>query len=337
MKEIKIGAINFIVSWCGRDVDERYIVYDVFLNSLKLSNKYKYVYIDDPYNNECDIVFYSLWNNLNNLKKCKGNPIFVYYTHEYLCGGADENLLENLGILNQKVNQNIYDNEHKTYEFGNYILNEYKLNNYSLSFNKDSKTNLYYPWWLMDYHMFYNKYKVCDRSNIIKNKFCVFISSHEKFYNAQVRIDFVKELSNYKKVTCPGNALHNTGDFYLPYLDDIAHEYCKNFKFYVSFENAKSCEDINYVTEKLLYGWKYGCVPLYWGDNRNLDEYFNKEAYIDLSDMTQEQMINKVIELDKDDELYKYHLNQYLFKDKNINYYELFGDRLINFIENIIN
>ena len=86
----------------------------------------------------------------------------------------------------------------------------------------------------------------------------------------------------------------------------------------------------------MVLGIQYSCVPLYWGDNRGL-KYFNKEAFVDLSNCNQNEMIQKIIDLDNDNERAQYILNQYLFDDKNINYKEMFDERLFKFIENIIN
>ncbi len=332
MKEIKVGAINWNVP--GYKDIKNYYINKYIVGYLNILSKYKYVYVDNPYEEECHIIFYSIWGDLDNLKKCKGKPKFIFWTHEYLHLGTDKNIVKLLSN----------DNDNLSYEYANKIFNLYKMNNYSLSFCDDSESNLYYPYWLTEYNYGLSIYKKsCDlnyRNINNKNKFCVYICSHYSYDHT--RINFVKALSNkYKNVTCPGNTLHNTGDFRLSYDKDIALSYCKDFKFYISFENAKSCNNFNYTTEKLLFGWEYGCIPLYWGDNRNINKYFNKEAYVDLSNMTQEQMINKVIELDNDNEQCQYILNQYLFnipcKYFDDNYTYVFNKKLTIFIENILN
>lgn len=329
MKTIKIGGINWdVIGW--KNTAPYYV--EIYILSVlnKLSNTYKYEYVNNPYEEECDIIIYSLWGELNNLQKCKGNPIFIYWTQEYLTVGSD-----------QKIWEYLYDKQDKPfYEYSDYIFNFYKLNNYSLSFNSTNENNLYYPYWLTEYDYtmeLWNRSIQNNYRNIWdKNKFCVFCSSHEKYHDAKVRVNLVKELNNYKTVSCCGNGLHNTGDFYLSFNIYEAQDYCKDHKFYISFENAKSYGDVKYVTEKLLFGWRYSCVPLYWGDNRGL-EYFNKEAFVDLSNCNQKEMIQKIIDLDNDNERAQYILNQYLFADKNINYKEMFDERLFKFIENIIN
>jgi len=328
MKTIKIGGLNWDVP--GWKNTAPYYVGIYVLSALnKLSNKYTYEYVENPYEVECDIIIYSLWGNISNLQKCKGNPIFIYWTHEYLAAGSDEEIWKYL----------IDKQDKPFYKYSDYIFNFYKLNNYSLSFNSTNENNLYFPYWLTDYDYtieLWNRSVQNNYRNISdKHKFCVFCSSHEKYHDAKVRVNLVKKLNNYKTVSCCGNALHNTGDYHLSFDIYEAQDYCKDHKFYISFENAKSSKNVKYVTEKLLLGWRYSCVPLYWGDNRGL-EYFNKEAFVDLSNCNQHEMIKRIIDLDNDNERTQYILNQYLFADKNINYKEMFDERLFEFIENII-
>lgn len=328
MKTIKIGGLNWDVP--GWKNTAPYYVGIYVLSALnKLSNKYTYEYVENPYEVECDIIIYSLWGNISNLQKCKGNPIFIYWTHEYLAAGSDEEIWKYL----------IDKQDKPFYKYSDYIFNFYKLNNYSLSFNSTNENNLYFPYWLTDYDYtieLWNRSVQNNYRNISdKHKFCVFCSSHEKYHDAKVRVNLVKKLNNYKTVSCCGNALHNTGDYHLSFDIYEAQDYCKDHKFYISFENAKSSKNVKYVTEKLLLGWRYSCVPLYWGDNRGL-EYFNKEAFVDLSNCNQHEMIKRIIDLDNDNERAQYILNQYLFADKNINYKEMFDERLFEFIENII-
>lgn len=328
MKIIKIGAINWDIPGC-KDAQLYYVEFYILSILNNLSNIYKYEYITNPYKEECDIVIYSIWGEITNLKKCKGNPKFIFWTHEYLCAGGADVICEKFGY-----------NSDENYKYSDYIFNFYKQHNYSLSFNNNDEYNLYYPYWLVEYDFSINLWKRSIQNNyrniFNKSKFCVFCSSHDIYYESNVRVELVKQLCNYKFVSCCGKGLHNTGNFYLPFDYDKAQDYCKDHKFYISFENAKSYNNTNYVTEKLLFGWRYSCIPLYWGDNRNL-QYFNKDAFVDLSNCNQNEMIQKIIDLDNDNEKAQYILNQYLFVDENINYKNMFDEQLIKFIENIIN
>ena len=331
MKTIKIGAVNYTISnW--KDVSDFYIK-DHIVSGLIHFSKFKYEYVENPYENECDLIFYSTWGDLENLKKCKGSPIFIFWTTEYLNLGTDSI------ISNMHIESNIDDKQQ--YEYSKKLFDLYRMNHYSLSFCDDSETNLYYPYWIVEYlfslHSFSKSLNSNFRNIANKRKFCTFINSHKSYDST--RYDFTKALSSkYKTVTCPGKILHNTGEFVLPYNNDLETLYCGDFKFYISFENGKSLNEFNYITEKIMRGWQHGCVPLYWGDNRIINKFFNKDAYVDLSNMTIDQMIDKVIELDNDNEQCDHIINQYLFSlDHTPNYtYNYFLTRLSNFIENII-
>ena len=117
MKVIKISGINWEVP--GWQNNAPYYVGSYILSILnKLSTTYKYEYVENPYEEECDIIIYSLWGEVNNLKKCKGNPKFIYWTHEYLAVGSDEKIWELL-----------WDKQDKPfYEYSDYILKNVVLN-----------------------------------------------------------------------------------------------------------------------------------------------------------------------------------------------------------------
>ena len=73
-------------------------------------------------------------------------------------------------------------------------------------------------------------------------------------------------------------------------------------------------------------------VPIYWGSN-DINEFFNKEAFINCNGLTQEEILNKIVEVDTNNDIYEYMINQYPFKYKSINYREYFFERIMNFIE----
>ena len=148
MKTIKIGQLNFWESdndECGKWRINKLIKY---LNNF--SNKYIYEYSDCLTNN-CDIVFYSLYNDIHNLKKCKGNPIFIYWTDELSCGGYNWNEL----------------NGESPYKY-------YKQNNLSISFYNDSFNNCYFPYAFLNFYdqvlNSYNKIKYAFAKSVYIDK-----------------------------------------------------------------------------------------------------------------------------------------------------------------------
>lgn len=309
MKTIKVGQLNF---WDkgGEDTGAELIGMKLIRELNDRSLKYKFEYVEDPYNNECDLIIYSLWGHLSNLQKCKGNPTFIYYTIENSAIGDDE-------ITNQDP-----------FEY-------YRNGNYSISFYDDSPTNCFYPyfidfWWLVKWKRDYSK--LVYPQNL--NKFCGFVAKNSNYYQANFRTEFVEKLMNYKKVDCWGPVLNNTNGQYLPFFYKDAYNIMKDYKFYVSFENDHSNGNLSYITEKIMWGYFYQTIPIYWGAER-ITEWFNPDSFINANGLSHEEIIQKVKEIDNNDELALYMLNQYPFKDPYVDYELIFQEKITKFIENI--
>ena len=309
MKLIKIGQCNFYPSINDEIGKWRANKLIQYLN--KFSNKYKYEY-SDCFIDECDIVLYSLYRDINNLKKCKGNPIFIYWTDELSCGG------HNWGELNSN---------------SPYIF--YKQNNLSISFYNDTIDNCYFPYAFWDFYTsVINSYNNRD-FNIKKTKFCTFCASNEIMYNAKYRNSIVKYISNnYKEITCCGKVLNNTNNEYLPF-GEAAILYHNEYKFNLCFENEYSQNNPMYITEKIMNAFVYNVIPIYWGCE-NINEIFNENAFINCNGLTEQQILEKIKELDEDDNLYNDMIHEYPFKYRSINYEEFFFEKLYKFIENNI-
>lgn len=304
MKTIKIGQINFYKNDLWGDTGEYRIrmIIDFF---NKFSNKYHYEYYDCK-NECCDIVFYSLYDSIINLKQCQGSPTFVYWTDEYSGYGPN----------------NIHDNPFKFY----------KQNNLSISFNEDDDSNCYFPYGFLDYDAVINSFNNnVDINN--KVKFCTFCASNPDLFDAKYRVDTVKYISeHYKEITCCGAVLNNTNGVYLPWGLQERIDYHIPYKFHLCFENEKSKDTTRYITEKIMNGFIYRTIPIYWGCYR-INDFFNPEAFINCNDLTYEEILNKIIEVDTNNELYQYMINQYPFRYKSINYKEYFFERILKFIE----
>lgn len=299
MKILKIGQINF---------PEKYgkITFISIINDLnKVSKTIKYEY-EDCLTNECDIVFYSLYGKIKELENIKGTPKLIYWTYEHMCQGMDF----------VKTNP---------FEF-------YKRNNLSISFYDDSDDNLFFP-----YFVLYLVNMIDIQGKNIKlfdnrNKFCTFCAGNESIYNANFRTNFVKYVSsNYKEITCCGKVLNNTNGEYLSYDYYTASVYHNNYRFNLCFENAESSNNLTYLTEKIVMAYTYNVVPIYWGAKRVI-EWFNPESFINCNDLTYEQMLNKIKEIDNNEELYQHMLHQNPMYDNPYNIYLQFIEKLDNFI-----
>ncbi|MFH0808026.1 MAG: glycosyltransferase family 10 [archaeon] len=134
-----------------------------------------------------------------------------------------------------------------------------------------------------------------------KKKFCCIIISNESSFE---RIDFFKQLSKYKKVDCFGKtSLTNSNNSLLPKCWTENPKFLSQYKFVISFENSFE-ED--YITEKLLNTMLANSIPIYRGAP-NISKYFNTDSFINYENCDKDygKMIEKIIQLDSDNEKYK--------------------------------
>lgn len=166
-----------------------------------------------------------------------------------------------------------------------------------------------------------------DVENILKNKtkFCNFVFSNRK---TKTRIDFFEALSRYKKVDSGGQVLNNLG-----YLVKDKAEFLKPYKFTIAFENSSYP---GYTTEKILDAMIANTVPIYWG-NPLVHQDFNPKSFINCHEFDSfDKVIEKVVELDNDNELYKQYLAAPYFPNNTINEY-LDDDAILDRFEFIFN
>lgn len=148
--------------------------------------------------------------------------------------------------------------------------------------------------------------------NYAKRKFCNFIYSNLNGGDgAIIRQDFCKKLMKYKHVDCPGIVLNNMSNAIASRNSNNCWssklDFIKNYKFTIAFENSSS---IGYTTEKLIQPLQSGSIPIYWG-NPEVQREFNTKAFINCNDYKNfDEVIEKIIELDNNDDLYMEMLNQ---------------------------
>jgi len=144
-----------------------------------------------------------------------------------------------------------------------------------------------------------------------KEFFASFIASHESENN--IRGDFFKELSKYKRVESPGTYLYNMPDGTRVRGDNESKiNFQRRCKFSLCFE---STAHRGFVTEKIVDAFCADTIPVYFGDPA-VCEIFNKEAFINVADYpTMEDAIARIIELDCDNEAYLKMLHQPVLVD----------------------
>lgn len=143
-----------------------------------------------------------------------------------------------------------------------------------------------------------------------KTKFCNFIVSNPY---AKKRIDFFHKLSQYKKVDSGGKVLNNIGG-------PVANkwEFIKEYKFTIAFENESHP---GYTTEKIFEPFLFHSIPIYWG-NPFIDRDFNTKSFVNYHHYgDDEAVIEQIITIDSNPDLYAQYLLEPYFIDNKVNRY----------------
>jgi len=137
-----------------------------------------------------------------------------------------------------------------------------------------------------------------------KEKFCCMLVSNG---HSKKRIDFFHKLSAIRQVDSGGRYLNNIGR-----AVDNKLEFIRDYKFVFAFENSSHP---GYVTEKIIEPCFVGSIPIYWG-NKQVDRDFNPRRFINYHDFNSEEaLIQRILEIDRDDELAMEIVSQPIFRD----------------------
>ena len=122
--------------------------------------------------------------------------------------------------------------------------------------------------------------------------------------------DFLNKLRIYKPVDGWGKPFGNWSDG-----EDHKYNILSNYKFSICFENSISPKG-GYYTEKLFHAKTAGTIPIYWTDDKCGND-FNTKSFLNLNDYKDmNELIDHIIEIDNDYELYQTILNEPLFVSK---------------------
>ena len=171
---------------------------------------------------------------------------------------------------------------------------------FCLSFYRDIKDPRHLRWPLFLLRIAGLAYSIDDLINTPEEvatherpKFCAFIQNSKR----GVRNKFVRQLSLRQRVDCPGRSLNNL-DLKIPHGRPKI-DFLRNYRFAVCFENEATRCNEGYVTEKLIDAMLAGCIPLYWGDHRVVED-FNPRSFVNLIqfDGDMDAMVQCVLQLD---------------------------------------
>ena len=163
-----------------------------------------------------------------------------------------------------------------------------------------------------------------------KKKFCSFVISGYNPRKNSNRVDFFRRLSKYKQVDSGGKKFNNIGGP-IPVGERGKINFLRQYKFNIAFENRSLP---GYTTEKIFEPMVARCLPIYWG-NPEIAEEFNPKSFLNYPDFpSEEALIEKIIELDRDDGKYLEYVRQpYFHNDQPNQHFD--RERLLNFFEKI--
>jgi alpha(1,3/1,4) fucosyltransferase len=214
----------------------------------------------------------------------------------------------------------VFGNEHKKFNCikifytGENVRPNFAECNYSFSFDFINSPKSYrlplYAWWAPANELI--KQPDLDAKKILseKTRFCNFIYGNP---NATKRIAFMQKLSKYKQVDSAGTFMNNVGRI-VTEMEKV--DFIKDYKFTIAFENT---EYPGYTTEKLVQPMLAYSLPIYCG-NPLIGKDFNTKSFLNYSDFSsEEELIERIIEIDQNDELYMEYLQQPYYNNNEVN------------------
>jgi len=198
----------------------------------------------------------------------------------------------------------IFGNSHQNYKCqkifytGENIAPPLNYCQWSFSFDYlDDSRNYRLPLYLL-----YDGYYELTREKKIEDwmanrKFCNFVASNP---NCQERNKFVEQLSKYKRIDSGGKWMNNVG-----FAVSNKRDFQSNYKFSIAFENnAYRPQHPGYTTEKIMEPMTVNSVPIYWG-NPLIHKEFNTKSFVNFYEYEYlEQMIETIIDLDRNNDKY---------------------------------
>lgn len=187
---------------------------------------------------------------------------------------------------------------------GECIVPDFNLCDYAIAFERMSFGDRYLRIPLYRLFQYRKQYDQLFNRAEIKTidsckEFCSFVVSN--CFADDIRAKMFKVLSQYKKVSSGGRYMNNVGG---PIKDK--YEFQSRHKFAIAFENQ---QHDGYATEKLIDALAAHTVPIYWGDPQIHTE-LNEEAFINGNRYNSlEELVERVKEVDQNDELYLQILN----------------------------
>lgn len=160
-----------------------------------------------------------------------------------------------------------------------------------------------------------------------KKFFCNFL-----FQNTSgERLNILDTIQMYKPVMCAGRLRNNAPPIGGRGDQKEKIDFISQFKFTIAAENSKYD---GYTTEKMIHPMSVGSIPIYWGSDRVTEE-FNEKAFVNANKLSGQELLDRIIEINEDDELYQSIINEPVFPNNEIPEHIL-PENVLKFIEDKI-
>lgn len=173
----------------------------------------------------------------------------------------------------------------------------------------------YYPFMLFSMKDLYCSISFSKAKEILKKKdlFCDFIYRHNG--SDISRQHYFELLSTYKRVESVGDFLYNNDqNLHVSYMDGTKSHFQSRCKF--SFCIQSTAIDW-FFNEEIVDAFNANSIPIFYGSEK-IKEIFNPKRFIFLNDFKSDQeLLQKIIELDQNDELYCKMLSEPILINKN--------------------
>lgn len=163
-----------------------------------------------------------------------------------------------------------------------------------------------------------------NRNKNEKRFFCNFL-----FQNTSgERLKILDTVQMYKPVTCAGRLRNNAPSIGGRGDQKEKIDFISQFKFTIAAENSKYN---GYVTEKIIHPMSVGSIPIYWGSDM-IDQEFNEKAFINANKIHGNDLLDRIIEINENEDIYKKILKEPVFPNNKIPNYVL-PENVLNFFE----
>lgn len=242
------------------------------------------------------------------LAKYKNSKIIYYNGEPFLSWSGD-------------INRNVIDKALTNFDFDDSFFERVPL---VLHYNYEYYKNGY-----IDDYEFLLKRRNSNKE--IPNKFCSFVA-RAGGYPSCPRKSFYDKLSTYKTINSHGSYLNNSPQIPMgdtaKYQNSLLKVNCiSNYKFNLCFENSHGCtkspvdytyvNDSGWFSEKIYEALLSNTIPIYWG-NKDISKDLNTKCFINYYDYENfDEVFDRIVEIDNNDELFLEYINQDYVIDKN--------------------